>query len=62
MDALKQLSKDALQVERLTARRDELIVAARRAGATWPAIAEAAGRTEMAVRNAAKKANGGVLP
>lgn len=43
-------------------RRPELILAARRAGATWPAIAEAAGVTEFYAQQLARQANGGTLP
>ena len=62
MNALEQLSKDTKQRHRLEARRDGLIVSAREQGSLWPRIAEAAGLTELATRNAAKRANGGVLP
>lgn len=62
MDALKQLAADRCTRDRLDRRRDGLILEARRAGGTWPAIAEAVGLTELAARNAAKRANGGELP
>ncbi len=43
-------------------RRDGLIVQAREAGHTWREIAAAAELTELATRQAATRANGGVLP
>lgn len=62
MDSLDQLRKDTAAAAKLAARRDGLIVAARRAGTTWRAIAEAANLTELATRQAATRSNGGVLP
>lgn len=62
MDPLDQLRKDTTAAAKLAARRDDLIVQARRAGTTWRAIAETANLTELAVRKAATRANGGVLP
>ena len=59
---LDQLAHDSDAAAQLAANRDRLIVEARQSGATWRAIATAAGRTELAVRTAAKKANAGVLP
>lgn len=61
-DLLAQLRKDTAATARLVERRDPLIVEARRAGETWRAIADAAGLTELATRNAARRANGGELP
>ena len=62
MNPLDQLAHDSEAAAKLAANRDRLIVEARQDGATWRAIATAAGRTELAVRTAAKKANAGVLP
>ena len=62
MNPLDQLAHDSEAAAQLAANRDRLIVEARQSGATWRAIATAAGRTELAVRTAAKKANAGVLP
>lgn len=62
MAAIDTLDKDTRKRRFLDGRRDGLIVAARREGETWPVIAQAAGLTELATRNAAKRANGGVLP
>lgn len=62
MDALKQLAADRRTRDRLNRRRDGLILEARTAGKTWPVIADAVGLTELATRNAARRANGGVLP
>lgn len=62
MDPLAQLRKDTAAAAKLSDRRDPLIVAARRAGVTWRAIADAVDLTELAVRQAATRANGGVLP
>lgn len=62
MSALESLEKDTRKRRLLDGRRDGLIVAARREGATWAAISQAAGLTELACRNAAKRANAGVLP
>lgn len=59
---LDQLREDTAAAAKLADRRDDLIVTARRAGTTWRAIAEAVGMTELAVRQAATRANGGVLP
>ena len=59
---LAQLRKDTAAAAKLADRRDPLIVDARRAGTTWRAIAEAVDMTELAVRKAATRANGGVLP
>ena len=61
-DPLAQLRKDTAAAAKLADRRDTLIVQARRAGTTWRAIAEAAGLTELATRQAATRSNGGVLP
>ena len=61
-DPLEQLRKDTATAARLAGRRDTLIAQARRAGATWRAIAEACGLTELATRNAAARGNGGELP
>ena len=62
MDAIKQLASDRRTRDRIEGRRDGLILEARLAGETWPVIANAVGLTELATRNAAKRANGGVLP
>ena len=62
MNPLDQLAHDSEAAAKLAANRDRLIVEARQDGATWRAIATAAGRTELAVRTAAKKTNAGVLP
>ena len=62
IDALEQLAKDTRTRATLDGRRDRLMVEAREAGATWPAISRAAGLTELAVRNATRKEKGGVLP
>lgn len=62
MDAIKQLASDRRTRDRIERRRDGLILEARLAGETWPVIANAVGLTELATRNAAKRANGGVLP
>ena len=61
-NTLTKIAKDATAAERLSARRDAQFVQARREGATWREIAEAAKLTELAVRNAATRANGGDLP
>lgn len=61
-DPLAQLRKDTATATRLADRRDDLIVAAREGGATWRAISDAVGMTELATRNAAARANGGQLP
>ena len=49
---------------RKTARAElpKLIVAARRDGWSWPAIARAAGLSKQATFNIAKEGNGGVVP
>ena len=62
MNPLDQLARESEEAAQLAANRDRLIVEARQNGATWRAIATAAGRTELAVRAAAKKANNGNLP
>lgn len=62
MNPLDQLAHESKEAAKLADNRDRLIVEARQAGATWRAIATAAGRTELAVRAAAKKANNGNLP
>ena len=62
MDAIKQLASDRRTRDRIEGRRDGLILEARLAGETWPVIANAVGLTELATRNAAKRANGGLLP
>ena len=62
MNPLDQLAHNSEAAAKLAANRDRLIVEARQDGATWRAIAAAAGRTELAVRTAAKKANACVLP
>ena len=62
MNPLDQLAHDSEAAAKLAANRGRLIVEARQNGATWRAIATAAGRTELAVRTAAKKTNAGVLP
>lgn len=62
MEALDQLRKDTTAAAKLADRRDHLIADARRACATWRVIAEAVGMTELATRQAATRANGGVLP
>ena len=62
IDPLEQLRKDTASATRLADRRDRLIVQARQGGATWRAIADAVGMTELATRNAATRANGGELP
>lgn len=61
-DPLTQLRKDTASATRLADRRDDLIVQAREGGATWRAISEAVGMTELATRNAAARANDGQLP
>ena len=62
MAAIDMLDKNTRKRRFLDGRRNGLIVAARREGETWSAIAQAAGLTELAARNAAKRANAGVLP
>lgn len=49
-------------VAAVIASRDLLIMEARREGHTWRVIASTVGMTELAVRQAARRANGGVLP
>lgn len=61
-DPLTQLRKDTAAATRLADRRDRLIVQARQGGATWRAISDAVGMTELATRNAAARANDGQLP
>ena len=50
---LQQLATETVKRRTLEARRNRLIVDARRDGATWPEIAAAAGLTELGARNAA---------
>lgn len=59
---LETIRRDAAASARIRGRRDMKFAEARRQGATWPEIAAAAGLTELAVRNAARRANGGELP
>lgn len=46
----------------LTKEKDELILGARLAGASWEEICEVAGMSRQTVTEAAKRANGGVVP
>lgn len=62
MDPLQQLARDTVTRRRLEDQRDGLIVASRQAGHTWRAIAAAAGLTEQATVDAARRATGGELP
>lgn len=59
LDALRRTVR---RMEKARTERDRLIVEARELGMTWRSIAEAAGLTELATRQAASRTNGGELP
>lgn len=56
MNGLETLARNTEKRRALDAARDPLILAAREEGHTWRRIAAAAGLTELATRNAAKRA------
>ena len=61
MNGLDALARNTEKRRALNAARDPLILAAREEGHTWRRIAAAAGLTELATRNAAKRAEAASL-